>query len=152
MIMKRSNDSDSLIAQRRERGKAIFNEYLRKFIANEYDSDEERDYIQMLIGSSDVHPTFFDAPIPKWKYYTPLEKAERTNGYLVKVPDVEYLCGSELTRFLRNLDRRKPKDELEKNEIDKLRLLAGSKCSQCDGWKYHWEVRKNKKTIKNESA
>jgi len=77
-----------LIMSRRARGKEIFHGYLQKYITSNYSSPEEETYIRTLVEASDFHPHMFDTPIPRWKFYVPLEKAERIGGQVVLVPDM----------------------------------------------------------------
>lgn len=80
-------EKGELIMSRRARGREIFRIYLQKYIASNYSSQEEESYIRSLVEASDFHPHMFDTPIPRWKFYVPLEKAERTGGKVVLVPN-----------------------------------------------------------------
>jgi len=73
-------ERSKLIQQRRKRGEQIFRRLLQKYIKNRFDSEEEEKYIRKLIEASDYFTNMFREPIPRWKFYIPLERAERTGG------------------------------------------------------------------------
>ena len=117
-----------------QRGKEIYEEYLQKCYDNNFEDDDEREYIiSILIATHGAHFVSYDSPIPLNHTYIMLYKAEKYNCRLKIEVNPEYISGDNLVEYLNN----NPPEIIDGIEVPPI---AGSRAGQCDGWQYHFEL------------